>query len=884
MKTLGIKALHGANYYSLRPVIVMTIDLEDYDEVFTSELDGFPERLLECIPSLGDHRCSKGIPGGFVERMHEGTLLTHVIEHVALELQTIAYMPVGFGKTRNAGSPGVYDVIFSYWVDKAGIMAGEEALALVEAILAGKAYDLEATVKRLLTILDDNRLGPSTAAIVEEAERRRITVLRLDDYRLIQLGEGRFQKLVKATITSGTGFIGVETAGDKALTTGMLRDAGIPVPRGTKCSNISAAKEDAAWIGYPVVVKPLDGHHGKGVTIGISSDEEMEIAFAKAKEYSREIVVEQMIRGVDFRLLVVGGRFIAAVRRDPAHVIGDGIHSIERLIEIENTNPRRGIGHEREMTRLVVSKTTHRLLTQAGYTMEAILPEGEVFNLELTANLSTGGSAEDVTDDLHPTNRFIAERVARIIGLDVAGIDILAPRIDVPITETGSAVIEVNAAPGLRAHLAPAKGKPRNVAAPILDMLFPPGSQTDIPIISVTGTNGKTTTVRLAAHIMKTAGYAVGMTCTDGIYIGGRLMVKGDMSGPHSAGVVLRDPTIDCAVLETARGGLLRDGLGYKNADVGIVLNVCADHLNLGNVKTLDDLAFLKSIVAEVVRPGGYSVLNADDPYCRDMARHCSENIAYFSMDPESDVLTHHIERGRTASTYQNGYVTLVADGTVHPLAKAADIPVTLGGAAEFNIQNVMAASLAAFSLGVKVDTVRQGLLSFFPSLTQLPGRMNLVPRDDFWVMIDYAHNPAAYEALVDYLRRSQFRRKLFVLNAVGDRRDEDIIAIGSILGAVADETYLYEDPRYRRGREPGSTTELLARGLSMVGVPPEHIQRYESEESAMVQALDAARTGDVVLVMTARGDIALDVLRANRRHMQNTPGTTAAGIGEMSF
>ncbi len=866
MRILEIKALHGANYYSLRPVIVMTIDLEEQNEVYTSDIPGFVDTLLGYLPRLAEHKCSKGVPGGFVERMREGTLLTHVVEHIAIELQCIAYMEVGFGKTRSSGQRGVYDVIYSYWVDRAGIVAGEEAVALVKAILAGEPYDLERTIRALLRILDDHKLGPSTAALVEEAERRRITVLRLDDYRLIQLGEGRFQKLIKATITSQTSFIGVETAGDKALTNRMLRDAGIPVPRSTRCSRLWAAKEDAEWLGYPVVVKPLDGHHGKGVTIGVANEEELEDAFERAKEYSSDVVIEEMIQGVDFRLLVVGGKFVAAVRRDPAHVVGDGVHTLKELIDIENENPRRGIGHEKEMTKLVVSRTTHRLMEQAGYTMDTVIPKGEVFKLELTANLSTGGSAEDVTDDVHPTNRFLAERVAKIIGLDVAGIDILSPRIDVPIMEVGGAVIEVNAAPGLRAHLSPARGRSRNVAAPILDLLFPPGSQSDIPIISVTGTNGKTTTVRLAAHLMRTAGYSVGMTCTDGIYIGGRLMVKGDMSGPHSAGVVLRDPTVDCAVFETARGGLLRDGLGYKNADVGIVLNVGADHLGLGQIQTIEDLAYLKSIVAEVVRPGGYSVLNADDPQCVGMARRCYENIAYFTMDPENEVVTRHIERGGTAAVYQNGYVTIVADGTVHPIAKAEDVPVTFGGTAEFNIQNVLAASLAAFCLGVKVDVIRQGLLSFFPSLSQMPGRMNLIPRDDYWVMIDYAHNAAAYRGLVSYLRKSSFGRKIFVLNAVGDRRDEDIEAIGEVVAPVADEVHLYEDPHYRRGRGPGEITELLTRGFTRAGLSRESIHAYESEEEAVIHALEAARSGDIVLVMTAHGEVALSVLRAQGR------------------
>jgi cyanophycin synthetase len=871
VRILNIKALQGANYFSPNPVIVAKVDLEQYDEVFTSEIPGFVESLLKHLPTLREHKCSEGVPGGFVSRMQEGTLLTHVMEHIAIELQYIAYMEVGFGKTRSTGERGIYNVIFSYWVEEAGVVASEEAVELIKSILDKRSYDLERTIRKLLGILDDHRLGPSTAAIVDEAERRGITVLRLDDYSLIQLGEGKFQKRLKGTVTSDTGFIGVQTAGNKGLTTRILRDSGIPTPKNAVCSRLWAAKEDAEWIGYPVVVKPIDGHHGKGVTVGVADEFELEEAFSRAKEFAEDVVVEELISGNDYRLLVVEGKMIAAVRRIPAHVIGDGEHTIAELIEIENKNPQRGYGHEREMTRLAVSSITERLLSQAGKTLETRLAETERFDLELTANLSTGGTAKDVTDDVHPANRQLAERAARIIGLDIAGIDILTSDIRGSIVENQGAVIEVNAAPGLRAHLAPSEGKRRNVAAPIVDMLFPDGLDHDIPIISVTGTNGKTTTVRLAAHMMAASGRKVGMTCTDGIYISGRLMVRGDMSGPHSAGVVLRDPTIDCAVFETARGGLLRRGLGYKNADVGIVLNVAADHIGLEDIDDLDDLAYLKSLVAETVRPGGFSVLNADDPRCVHMTKRCYEHLIYFTMDVGNPIVAEHTERGGLAVIYQNDYITLVSDGKIIPVAKATDIPITYGGTALFNIQNAMAAIASVYSLGLSVEVIRQGVLSFFPSFTQLPGRANLFRKDDYWIGIDYAHNARAYEALCAFIKKKGFSRTVLTMSAVGDRRDMDILSVAGAAAPMASEVFLFEDPQYLRGRRPGEITKLLRQGFLENGLTDENIHRLTEETDAIREAMQAARPDDLVLIMSADGELPMDIIRSfNNKQSDN--------------
>ncbi len=861
MRIESIKALRGANYYSRRPVVVMTLDLEEHAEVMTSQIPNFTQTLLGYLPSLQDHRCSEGVKGGFVTRMKEGTLLSHVVEHVALELQYIAYMDVGFGRSRQTDRPGVYHVIYSYWIEEAGILAGREAVRLVTEILTGSSYDVETTIRTLEGILDEYHLGPSTTAIVDEAERRGITVIRLDDYNLVQLGEGTYQKRIQATITSRTSMLGVETAGNKRLTKRMLDDAGIPVPRGYVAKSLDQALADASDLGYPVVVKPLDGHHGKGVTVNVTDDEALKVAIELAQEYSSRVIIEKYVSGRDYRLLVIDGALVAAARREPAHIVGDGEHTISRLIEIENENPRRGYGHEKPMTRLGLSPITHRLLSERGYTLETVLPDGEIFNLQLTANMSTGGTATDVTDHVHASNRFLAERVARIIGLDIAGVDLIAPTIETSILTNGGVVVEVNAAPGLRMHLAPSRGTSRNVAAPILDMLFPRDAPHDIPIISVTGTNGKTTTVRLCAHIMRMAGYSVGMTTTDGIYVKGRLIAEGDMSGPYSAGVVLRDPTVDCAVFETARGGLLRDGLGYKSADVGVVLNVGEDHIGMGDIRDVRDLAHLKSLVAEVVRPGGCSVLNADDPLCVDMAGRCSEKVIFFTMSPMSTVAQRHVDRGGTAVIYQNGYITIADGDTVRPVVRAADVPITMDGKALFNIANAMAATAAARGMGRTIDQIREGLISFFPSPSHMPGRMNLLPVGAFWVMIDYAHNPEAYESLAAYLRKADYSRITVVMNAVGDRRDCDIVAVGTEVSRACQRAVLYEDPAYLRGRAPGETTKLLRQGLTEGGLGSDAIEVIADENQAIRSALEAAGPDELVLIMTARSRDAVELV-----------------------
>jgi len=794
MKILDIRAIQGANYFSLRPVIVMRLDLEEYDEVFTSGFPGFAERLLSIIPSIQEHKCSKGVPGGLIERIREGTLLGHVIEHIAIELQYITYMEVGFGKTRWSGEPRVYNIVYSYWVEKAGIFAGKEAYNIVTAILNNEPYDIDSCLNALMTLLNENRLVPSTASIVDEAEKRHITVIRLDGYNVIQLGEGKFQKRLMGTITSNTSFIGVETADDKILSNRILKDAGVPVPIQYNGTTIEEIFLGCKTLGFPVVIKPAEGSHGRGVTVGVGSEDELQSAFAYALPVCSRIIIEQMIQGNDYRILVVNGSFVAAVRRIPAHVIGDGDHSITELIEIENKNPERGFGHEKPMTRLSVTSATESLLRRFGYSLDTILGKGERFDLELRSNLSTGGTAKDVTDTVHPVNRRIAERVSKIVGLDVAGVDIIAPTLDDPIIDNGGVVLEINASPALRSHISPSIGSPRNVSTAIVDMLFPNHIQHDIPIIAIAGTLGKSTTARLLSSIMKSAGYAVGLACSDGMYIKEKKMNYGDQGNHGSAKIVLQDPTIDCAIFEVGRNDLYDYGLGYKCADAGIVLNVIDGPSHYKTLDNLEDISYLQSIIAEAVRPGGYSILNADDQYCVDMKRRCYEHIVYFSTQSNNPLILNHIAREGTAVFIQNNHLTVAENGTFATIAEVSEIPLLYNGAAPMNKVNALAAIAASFSLGVSIPTISASLKSFFPSMNQNPGRLNMITGNDFTILIDSGKYAAAHTELSDFVRRMEYSKTILLLSTSSDQSPEDVIKSGKILSSLADETLLFDE------------------------------------------------------------------------------------------
>jgi cyanophycin synthetase len=682
----------------------MVLDLKEMEQRPTNSIEGFLERLKSMLPSLYDHRCSVGTAGGFYERVEEGTWMGHVIEHIALETQTLAGMDVGFGRTRGYGEEGVYHVVFNYMEEEVGRFAAKSAVKIAESLIYGVSYDLGADIQEMRELRESVRLGPSTGSIIQEADQRGIPWIRLNNNNsLCQLGYGVNQKKIQATVSSQTSNIGVDIAGDKEDTKHLLEQAAVPVPKGDIVKTESQLKEVAASIGYPLVVKPISGNHGRGITTNVQNIEEAVVAFHQAKKVSNSIIIEKFITGDDYRFLVINYKLVAVAKRTPAHVIGDGKSSIQALIEEVNKDPRRGYGHEKVLTMIIVNELTLSILKEAGKSLDTVLKKGELMQLKDTANLSTGGTAEDVTDLVHPYNIFMAERIARIIDLDICGIDIMTTDIGQPLPETGGAVLEVNAGPGFRMHLAPADGLPRNVAGHVIDMLYPPGASSRIPIVAVAGTNGKTTTTRLIAHIARMRGLKVGYTTTDGVYIQNRLLMTGDCTGPASTEFVLRDPTVDFAVLECARGGLLRAGLGFKNCDIGIVTNVSADHLGLKGIHTIEQLARVKGVIPETVFPDGYAILNADDDLVYEMRKNVKCNVALFSIDEMNPRIVKHAKSGGLSAIYENGFITIYKGEWKIRITKAVHVPITFEGKAVFMIQNVLPAVLAGYIRGFSI-------------------------------------------------------------------------------------------------------------------------------------------------------------------------------------
>jgi cyanophycin synthetase len=839
----------------------MLLDLEELEDMPTNKIPGFLERVKALMPSLYSHRCSEGVLGGFFHRVEEGTWMGHVIEHLALELQTLAGMDTGFGRTRESGKSGVYHVVFSYHEAKAGIYTAKAAVKIAEALINGEEYDLSNDIQTLREIREDERLGPSTGSIVEEAIRRKIPYIRLNNHSLVQLGYGCNQLRIQATVASTTSSIAVEIACDKEETKNLLEASEIPVPRGRIVYNEEEMKSAIERIGYPVVTKPVNGNHGKGATTNIRTWEEAVEAFAAAKKYSRGIICEKYITGRDFRVLVVNYKFVAAALRTPASVIGDGVSSIQQLIDKVNSDPRRGYGHENVLTAIKIDDFTNNILAKHGYTLDTVIADKEELWLKPTANLSTGGTATDVTDFVHPTNVFMCERIAKIIGLNICGIDIMADDLSTPIVENGGAVLEVNAAPGFRMHLDPTEGLPRNVAEPVIDMLYPPGTSARIPIIAVSGTNGKTTTTRLIAHIVKQMGYKVGYTTTDGVYIQNQLMVKGDCTGPKSAEFVLRDPTVNFAVLECARGGILRAGLGFHNCDVAVVTNVAEDHLGLQGIDTIEKLARVKSVAANSVFPDGYSILNADDDHVYAMGKGLECKLAYFSMDENNPRISQHCAAGGLAAVYEHGYVTILKGSWKIRIEKATNIPLTFSGKAEFNIANVLAAILAAYVSDFKTEDIRQALQTFVPSPAMTPGRMNMFNFKNYTIMLDYAHNTHGIQAIGKFVHTVDASLKVGIVAAVGDRRDEDIIAVGAESARIFDEIIIRQDKNLR-GRTEEEMIELMTLGIHSID-PNKKITVFRKEVDAIDYAIKTAVKGSFIVVISDVVPDALEQVKA---------------------
>ncbi len=864
MRIKDIKVLHGPNYWSVRrnKLIQMHLDLEDMEQRPTNKIEGFRQRLEALIPTMIEHRCSEDFRGGFFHRVDEGTWLGHVIEHIALELQTLAGMDTGFGRTRTTGQEGEYYVVFSYMEEDAGVYAAKASVKIAQALADNVPYDLETDIQMLREIREDTRLGPSTGGIVDEAVKRNIPFIRLNKHSLVQLGYGIHQKRIRATIASTTGSIAVDIACDKEETKNLLEAAEIPVPKGTIIRTLEGLEEAVEDYGYPLVLKPIDGNHGKGATTNIINWDQAVKALEAAQVYGRSVICEKFITGYDFRVLVINHKFICAALRTPASVVGDGVHTIQRLVDEVNKDPRRGFGHEKVLTSIKIDNFTHKMLEELNYTLDTVPPKGELVLLKPTANLSTGGTSTDVTDEVHSANIFMAERISKIIGLDICGIDIMAEDLRNPITENGGAVLEVNAAPGFRMHIEPTVGLPRNVSEPVIEMLFPNRANGRIPIIAVTGTNGKTTTTRLIAHICKTVGYKVGFTTSDGVYIQNQLMMKGDCTGPVSAQFVLKDPTVDFAVLECARGGILKSGLAFQSCDIAIVTNVSADHIGMGGIDNLEQMAKVKQVLPETVFPHGFAILNADDDLVYEMRKGLDCNVAFFSMDENNPRIKKHCADGGYAAVFENGFVSIIKGTWKMRVSKVTDIPLTYKGKAIHNIMNTLPAILATYLYKtITIDDIKQSLQTFIPSAAQTPGRLNMFQLKKFQFLLDFAHNPAGVELLCDFVGKMDITKRVGIISGTGDRRDEDIIEIGKISGGCFDEIIIRMDKNLR-GRTESEITGLLTKGIEQSKPTGAIIKVIPDEEEAIMYAYENAIPGSIAVLLADKVDTSLEFLK----------------------
>jgi len=865
MRILERSVYVGPSLYARFPVIRLDLELGALEEWPTARLgERFIAALSQALPGLAEHGCSYRAPGGFLRRMREGegTWLGHVLEHVAIELQNIAGEEVTFGKTRSInGAAGRYTVVYEYAQRDEGIAAGELGLRLLLSLLPAElrprdsvpaGWDWSEARDQFIRFAQRRALGPSTHSLVRAAETRGIPWLRLNDQSLVQLGHGKYQQRIQATVTGRTPHIAVELASDKEETNRILAGLGLPVPQQEMVQSEGQAVRGAHRVGFPVVVKPYNGNHGRGISIRLTTDEEVAHAFTVAREHSRSVIVESFLEGDDHRLLVVNGQLVAATRRTPGHVVGDGEHTVAELIDVVNLDPRRGVGHEKVLTRLELDAQAQKMLARAELTAQSVPAKGQAVYLRSTANLSTGGTATDVTDIIHPDNREMAERAVVAIGLDVGGVDFLSKNIAESYRQIGGGICEVNAAPGFRMHVAPSEGTARDVAVPVIEMLFPPGSSARVPIAAVTGTNGKTTTARMLAHITKMAGYTPGLTSTDGVYIDGQRTVSGDMTGPVSARMVLADPKIDIAVLETARGGLLRAGMGVNEVDVGAVLNVQPDHLGLKGIDTLEQLAAVKRIVVEVATD--CAVLNADDPLVLKMSGYTeAKHICYVTMNPQHALVREHVRAGGRACALEagvNGQMITLYDKASHiPLLWTHLIPATLEGRAIHNVQNAMFAAAMAFSLGVKLDPIRQGLRTFDSTFFQAPGRMNVFSEHPFKVLLDYGHNAHAVGAMADVAQRLDVTgKRIVVVAGPGDRRDEDLVAIARAVAGRFDH-YICRRDDGLRDRAPDEVPRIQAEALRAAGVAEQAISIIPDEQAAIGAALEMGQPGDLVLI-----------------------------------
>ena len=873
MELLDIQPFKGRNIYSHKPVIKAVVDLGNIYDTPTCDINQLNERLLQLLPGLQKHFCSLGYEGGFSERLIEGTYPAHVTEHITIELQNMVGCDVRYGKTRGTDKQSVYTLVFEYRNEKLAIECLLTAIDIMNMLVAGVMPQINGIMASLKKMAAESDLGISTGALYEEACRRNIPVVCLPHSSILQMGNGKYRRLLEASLTDMSACIAVDRAGNKHLTKQILHEAGIPVPYGDIAYTIKSAAAIAACIGYPVVLKPFDANQGKGVFTDITNSTELEAAYYTASKYSHAVIVEKFISGNDYRLLVVDGKMVAAAQRKPPSVTGDGIRSIRQLINIENENPLRGSDHEKPLTWVRLDDMSKQLLAKKGYNEDSILEQGKTVPLRNNGNLSTGGTAADCTQEVHPENARLAVIAAQLMELDIAGIDITCTDISKPLTPEYGALIEVNAAPGLRMHLFPTEGQPRNVAGDILKMIYPEGKPFSIPIVSITGSNGKTTVTRMIAYTLGLDGTVVGMTTTSGIYIGGECVLKGDNTGAISAERVLGDTCVEAAVLETARGGIIKRGLGYDQADVGVITNISEDHLGMDGVLTLEELAKVKSLVVEAVNPDGYAVLNADDKMTPWLLQRISCKTVLFSVDCDNQLLQQKIREGSRAVYVRDGAVYVLENtsdkgnksgkGEVL-IAHIGEIPITFNGTAACNIENSLAVVAALIALDVSVITIRAGLMGFMPDICMNPGRFNMFDMGKFSVMLDYGHNIAGFRSVTDMIRHMDATGYTGVIGMPGDRMDECISEVGRLCGRSFTKLIIKEDNDLR-GRNAGEVADILYSAAIEEGIHTDHIEVVYSETKALETAIMEAEAGELVVMFYEEMEPALEVIEKCR-------------------
>ena len=838
IQILDHRYYRGRNIYSHKPVMKMIVDIGNYGKIPTKDIPGFHEKLLSAFPGLKTNFCSFGYEGGFLKRLKEGTYLAHVLEHTILEMQAMLGYDVSFGRTRTVEEPSKYYLVYQYKNEVCGLECGKAAVFILNCFLENQEVDVKGFLDYLGEISLNAELGPSTSAIVEEAGKRGIPVTRIGHESLVRLGYGKYSHLVESTLTDMTSCISADISSNKQMTKSILSENKIPVPYGKTVYSELSAVMAAGQIGLPVVIKPIDGNQGKGVSLNLNSGEEIRTAYRNAAKFSTGAVVEQYVKGKDFRVLVVGNRVCAAAERLPACVTGDGTHTIRELIELKNSDPKRGEAHEKPLTKIRLDEVALEALKKQGKRPEDIPAEKETVLLRKNGNLSTGGTAIDCTELIHPDNAEFAVRAAQVIGLDVAGVDFVTEDISRSIVETGGAIVEVNTAPGIRMHLYPSEGKPRNVAKDIVDRLFP--EKYRFPIVSVTGTNGKTTTVRLIHHVLCRTGLKAGMTSTCGTYIGDRCVCKGDNSGPRSAESLLSDKEVEAAVLETARGGMIREGLGYDLADVGVITNIADDHLGLSGIETLEDLAYVKSLVVEAVKDDGFAVLNASDPMTPTILKRVRSKVILFSGSPETDAF---VPKDCVRVYEEKGRIVIQSGNKKRNLIRISEIPVTGGGLIQCNVENCLAAVSALFALDVPIETIAEGLRSFRLNT----GRFELYRLGGVRVMLDYGHNRPGYESMIRTCEKMEHERLIGVIGMPGDRSDAAIQDTARLCAKSFDRIYVKEDEDLR-GRRQGEVAGLFYRAITEEGFTKERILICEKELKALKKAVASAENGDLIV------------------------------------